>query len=350
MSNETLAQSYVRIGAVVVFYWIISITMVFVNKRILSGPTINLNAPIFVTFFQCTSSIVFSLTVNHFNERHHFSLLQLIQFPTIRVSWRQARDTLPLTFTFVGMIVFNNLCLQHVQIAFYFVGRSLSTVFNVIFTYVLLGQRTSLPAVSCCALIIVGFVLGCDREQLSGEVTSVGIAYGLLASIFVSLNSICAKRVLPKLDDNVWLVNFYNNLLGFTMFVPLIGIAGELETLRAYDQLFAAHFWAMLLLSAMFAYLIAFASVLQIKMTSPLTHNISGTFKACIQTLLAVMINFQEKEFLWWLSNALVIFGSMAYTRVRQLEMKERAEKDGKSAKYSKDEKDVEPLLDVKSV
>ncbi len=38
----------------------------------------------------------------------------------------------PLSIIFVGMIVFNNLTLKYVGVAFYNVGRSLTTVFNVV--------------------------------------------------------------------------------------------------------------------------------------------------------------------------------------------------------------------------
>lgn len=41
---------------------------------------------------------------------------------------------------FVCMITFNNLCLKYVGVSFYYVGRSLSTVFNVIFSYLILGK------------------------------------------------------------------------------------------------------------------------------------------------------------------------------------------------------------------
>lgn len=37
------------------------------------------------------------------------------------------------------MITFNNLCLKYVGVAFYYIGRSLTTVFNVLMTWILLG-------------------------------------------------------------------------------------------------------------------------------------------------------------------------------------------------------------------
>ena len=57
MVEPTLLQSYVKILTVVSLYWFVSITLVFVNKSLLSGAT-KLEAPLFVTFFQCVVTIV----------------------------------------------------------------------------------------------------------------------------------------------------------------------------------------------------------------------------------------------------------------------------------------------------
>lgn len=64
------------------------------------------------------------------------------------------------------------------------------------------------------------------------------------------------------------------------------------------------------------------------QVTSPLTHNISGTAKAAAQTVLATQVNAEIKSFMWWVSNVVVLLGSAAYARVRQLEMASRAQKE----------------------
>lgn len=97
---------------------------------------------------------------------------------------------------------------------------------------------------------------------------------------------------------------------------------GELTTLSEYKN-YSFRFFSIMMLSGLFGFLIQFSSVLQIKLTSPLTHNISGTVKSCVQTVIAVIYYNQMKSFLWWLSNLLVIVGSLAYTRLRQIEMKQ---------------------------
>lgn len=99
-----------------------------------------------------------------------------------------------------------------------------------------------------------------------------------------------------------------------------------------------------MLVSGLFGFLIQFSSALQIKLTSPLTHNISGTVKSCLQTGLAVVYYDQAKSLLWWLSNLLVIVGSLLYTRLRQLEMKQNFLKEQQLPSSGKAD-DVRPLL-----
>ena len=99
------------------------------------------------------------------------------------------------------MITLNNLCLKNVGVSFYYIGRSLTTVFNVATTYLVLGERTSFRAVLCCVVIVVGFWMGVDQEGETGTLSMSGTIYGVLASLFVSLNAIFTKRTLPEVNN-----------------------------------------------------------------------------------------------------------------------------------------------------
>jgi len=91
------------------------------------------------------------------------------------------------------MITFNNLCLKYVEVSFYNVARSLSIVFNVIFTYLFLGNTTSFVTCSTLLVVILGFILGIDGEV---NFSLLGTVSGVLSSVFVSLNSIFTSKVL----------------------------------------------------------------------------------------------------------------------------------------------------------
>ena len=42
-------------------------------------------------------------------------------------------------------------------------------MFNVLLTYFMLGQRTSLAAIACCGTIVAGFYLGVDQVTVFGD-------------------------------------------------------------------------------------------------------------------------------------------------------------------------------------
>jgi len=147
-TKDSMAGLFVKISGVVALYWVVSISMVFMNREVLSGSKYSIQAPLFVTWFQCIITIAITaiyLKVRYSRIEFHFDTM-------LRVT--------SLTLVFVAMITFNNLCLQNMGVAFYFVGRSLTTVFNVIFTYLKFGRKTSIPAIACCFGIVVGFSLG----------------------------------------------------------------------------------------------------------------------------------------------------------------------------------------------
>ncbi|XP_063044882.1 GDP-fucose transporter 1 isoform X2 [Engraulis encrasicolus] len=315
-STESFIGRSLKIAFVVALYWFISITMVFLNNYLLDNK--DLDAPLFVTFFQCL------VTVGLCRLMYFLSTLfpGKIDFPSMKFDLKVSREVLPLSIVFIAMITFNNLCLKHLGVAFYTVGRSLSTVFNVIFSYTILKQTTSFKALLCCGVILGGFWLGVDQEGASGSLSWTGVFFGLLASASVSLNAIYTKKVMPVVDGSIWKLSFYNNLNACVLFLPLIVVFGELGSLFHFSRLGDPQFWGMMTVGGVFGFAIGYVTGLQIKFTSPLTHNVSGTAKACAQTVIAVVYNQSSKSFLWWTSNMMVLGGSSGYTWVKGMEMK----------------------------
>ncbi|XP_075693137.1 GDP-fucose transporter 1 isoform X1 [Rhinoderma darwinii] len=317
--REPFLVRAMKIALVVILYWFISITMVFLNKYLLDSPSLKLDAPLFVTFYQC---LVTALLCKALSLLALVFPADLMEFPSVRFDLKVLRSVLPLSLVFIGMITFNNLCLKFLGVAFYTVGRCLSTVFNVILSYILLKQTTSWHALMACGVILGGFWLGIEQEGAGGTLSWAGIFFGVLASLCVSLNAIYTKKVLPAVDGSIWRLTFYNNVNACFLFLPLLLVFGELGTLYSFDKLYSSYFWGMMTLGGIFGFGIGYVTGLQIKFTSPLTHNISGTAKACAQTVLAVSYYQEGKSFLWWTSNAMVLGGSFFYTWVKGLEMK----------------------------
>lgn len=229
---------------------------------------------------------------------------------------------MPLAILFTLTIATNNLCLKYVAVAFYYVGRSLTTVFNVVMSWLVLRQGTSVPCCLCCALIVVGFCMGVDQESLTASFSMIGTVFGVLGSLSLSLYSIYTKKTLPAVGGEIWLLSYYNNVYSVGLFVPLMLLNGELGRVLAYEHLAAPWFWAVMCVGGVCGLAIGYVTTLQIKVTSPLTHNISGTAKACAQTVLATQWFGEAKTALWWTSNVVVLAGSALYTRLKQVEMR----------------------------
>ena len=212
--------------------------------------------------------------------------------------------------------------------------------------------------------------------MFTGSLSISGTIFGVLASLSLSLFSIFTKSVLEKLDQEIWLLSYYNNLYCSIILLLLMCINGEIMQVVHYDGLFDDYFWWIMTIGGLCGFSIGFLTSLQIKVfllliknfysfkcekyarimlilvhfecififittirdlwefctndldllqvTSPLTHNISGTAKACAQTVLATYWYAETKSFLWWLSNAIVLFGSASYARIKQLDMQQK--------------------------
>lgn len=242
--------------------------------------------------------------------------------PEFEVKKDMLKQMFSLSLVFVSMIVFNNLCLKYVEVSFYQVARSLTTIFNVIFDYVILSQVTSLPAFGSCLLIISGFLLGNNQEV---RWSLIGVVFGVSSSFFVAMYSIMLKKKLPLVEQNQWKITLYNNLNASFLFLPLIVGSGEVQTLIESPDVRTLTFWFLLTCSGLLGVCMSFVIASQVKYTSPLTHNVSATAKSAAQTLIALAIYRNPITKLGLLSVFVVIIGSTCYGLVRKSEMKRAA-------------------------
>lgn len=92
---------------------------------------------------------------------------------------------------------------------------------------------------------------------------------------------------------------------------------------------------------------ISFAVAAQIKYTSPLTHNISATAKAAVQTVLGLIVYANPITVWGGVSVAIILLASLLYTLVRRADMAKRFEEDATVDMPDPDDKpdDIKPLL-----
>mmetsp|Transcript_16605 Transcript_16605/g.28163 ORF Transcript_16605/g.28163 Transcript_16605/m.28163 type:complete len:362 (-) Transcript_16605:151-1236(-) len=330
-------SNHVYIASVVATYWFVSISMVYLNKVLMSNEGVSIPAPLFVTWYQCIITALVCWCAGKCGERAqksssytavsqdeqgkevaHSKPSFFAQFPKAEYQFATARRIFPLSLVFVGMITFNNLCLKWVEVSFYNVARSLTIVFNVFFSFALLGIYTSRKTLGCLLVVIFGFYLGSAGEL---NFSLKGTIAGVSSSLFVSLNSIFTKKVLPAVDDNHWRLTFYNNVNACVLFIPLVAFFESDIVLGAInDQLQSPIFWSAMTVAGFFGFSIGIVTVLQIKATSPLSHNISGTAKAAVQSMMAFYIWGNEATVAGVMGIFTVLGGSLLYAFVKMSE------------------------------
>ncbi len=109
-TSPTLRAQQASIAAVVAAYFIISISLVFVNKVLLTEGA-SIPAPLFVTWFQCIVTVGICWFCGEMGKTAAPGTF-FAQFPKFEYKMDVAKKLGVLSLIFVGMITFNNLSLK----------------------------------------------------------------------------------------------------------------------------------------------------------------------------------------------------------------------------------------------
>ena len=320
MKEETLStRKGLKIGAVVLGYWTVSISMVFANKYLVGDRKASGDIALFVAWTQCVVTVLVVLAL-----KGGKSVLQYMRSGTwdfvLDLRRGTSRELLMMTFTFVAMLSFNNLCLKNVGVAFFQVARSMTLIFVVIFSVTLLKKSMSIKIFFSCFCVAGGFALGVDQENLAGTLSVQGVAFGIVTSFFAALNGIFTKKALHVVEHDSIQLTLLCNFNASILFLPILIFSGTLDTALNSPILHDYFFWIFLVCTGALGFLIAWVSALQIDWTSPVTHHISANSKAVLQTLIAVAYYEETKRPLWWCSMLMVVGGATSYAifRIRE--------------------------------
>ena len=116
----------------------------------------------------------------------------------------------------------------------------------------MLGQSTSLKAMGMCAIIVCGFFVGVDQEGDSGDLSYIGVFYGVMASLCVALNSIYIKKVLPVVNNDSWSLMAYNNANAVLLFLPVMVFFNEVPVIMASDEIASTSYWTLMTIAGIF--------------------------------------------------------------------------------------------------
>lgn len=309
MDSFLVRSPYGKILCVVLLYWMVSISMVFLNKLILSGTFGDQDLTIFSAWYQSMAAVGCILTIGYGSEKCGIS----VKIPRVEPKQLLSKTVLMLSMCSVSSLTFNNLMLKNIGVAFYQVARSFTIIFTIALSACVLGKGFTPRSVIACLLVVAGFFIAIDQEDITGTLSVIGVIYGILASFTAAVSGILFKQAESVVDRDSLKLAYYNNVNCMVMFIPLAVGSGQLWAVFQSEFIYSLKFWFVLTLTGCLSLAIGWVSALQIKYTSPVAHHLSINAKSVVQTILAVLFYQETKTLYWWFGNLLVVTGVLVY-------------------------------------
>lgn len=305
-AKESQRKSAFYVAGIFSFYILSTISMVIINKLVLKTAS-------FPITFLWGQMILASV------------ILQILQFcgffkiPSFKPS--VLKNLVPLiTINVVGLGL-NTLCLQYSDAMMYQIARSLVLPITIALTPLLLKEKVSYRAIGCCVIILVGFGVGMLGER-ELKVSLKGIIFGALSSLSTALHAVIIKQAFEKIEEkSPFDMIYYNNVLSALILLPVLGF--EIKPLMNAFKLNIDSINALLigtLIAGTTGLLVNFASFLQIKVTSPLTHTVASAARGVLQSVACYFILSENINLQRGIGIGVTLTGSIMYSLTKTYE------------------------------
>jgi len=314
--NTPKAASKSLVTGVVVFYLVAALGMVMANKWVLNTT----EAPLFFLWTQLMIAVVLFVVSDQFRilpDRLTFDLAT-------------CKGLVAMVGLNVVGLSFSNYTLKYVDASFYQVARGLLLPFTVCTSFIFLHSRPSLRILLSCSIVTLGFFIGVFLDGT--PISTLGIFFGVSSSAITALHSVVIKQSLDVVGGSALALSWYTNVLSAIVLAPLVLLAGEgpavLKLIFNVDELLTeagsmsplkTFIWGSVITGAL-GFLMSIASLLSIKVTSPITHMISSAVRGVASSVLAMYL-FQDIITRGRASSiAIILLGSIYYTWVKHEE------------------------------
>ncbi|KAF8635707.1 hypothetical protein AX15_000331 [Amanita polypyramis BW_CC] len=308
--------SKAAITGVVVFYLVAALSMVMANKWVLNVT----DAPLFFLFAQLLIAVALFLISD---------FLRLLP-NRLTFTLETCRGLVPMVGLNVVGLSFSNYTLKYVDASFYQIARGLVLPFTVCTSYIFLHTRPSLRILLSCSVVTIGFFTGVFLDGT--KVSLLGIFFGVTSSALTALHSVVIKQSLNVVNGSALLLSWYTNAVSAVVLAPIVILVGEGPAITklffGIDELvrepgtmsaLKTFLWGTALTGTI-GFMMSIASLLSIKVTSPITHMISSAVRGVAASLLGMWL-FQDIITTGRAASiAVILLGSIYYTWVKHQE------------------------------
>ena len=202
---------------------------------------------------------------------------------------------------------------------FYQTARGLLLPFTVLLSLYFFPQTrfASLTLVGI-ALVILGFAGGIFVDLQHGLTLNWGIALGVWSSFTTAVETVVLKQYTAANDTPMLQLIYMSSLVAAIIYSPLILLFESEVWSNPSDKL--SLFLSYAFVSSIFALILSFATWIQVKVTSPITHTICAASRGVLQSLLASFLFSEALPFHRIVGTALILGGTALYTYSKNVE------------------------------
>jgi len=317
---------------VVAFYLVAALAMVMANTWVLNTST----TPLFFLWAQLAIAVALFVISDALH----------ILPDRLTLDLATCKGLVPMVGLNILGLAFSNYTLKYVDASFYQVARGLVLPFTVCTSFVFLHARPSLRILLCCGLVTLGFFVGVFFDGI--KVSWIGVGFGVASSAITATHSVVIKQSLNVVGGSTIALSWYTNLLSAIILFPLLILAGEgtdiVKLLFGVNELLvkpgtmsplSTFLWGSLI-TGVIGFLMSIASLLSIKVTSPITHMVSSAVRGVAASLLGMWLFHDIITSGRASSIATILFGSVLYTWVKHQESQTSAASNSRRGSYDR--------------
>ncbi|KAF8758464.1 GDP-fucose import inGolgi lumen [Rhizoctonia solani] len=299
-----------QIAAVVSFYMVAALVMVFVNKLVLNAAP---ELPVLFLFNQMLIAVILL----------HLSALLSPQVKIPSWDYSIAESLFPVVSVNAVGLVWNTLCLRAVDASYFQIARGLVLPLTIAVAAIHGRKTPSLLVLVAATLVTGGFLIGITHSATITAATSQsGLLYGVLSALAIAVHAVLIGAALPR--------NCGAPHAGFITYrrSPELWSVSQAWAYGSAQQPNININWNVFLVGSfvtgVFGFLLCVASLISIKVTSPVTHMFTSAVRSVLQTVLGVLIFKDIITTNRLASIGVILFGSCLYTWVKSKESQRR--------------------------
>ncbi|KAK7042497.1 TPT domain-containing protein [Favolaschia claudopus] len=307
--------SRAKVAGVVLFYLFAALSMVMANKWVLNDT----KAPLFFLTTQLFIAVCLFLIADTLR-----MLPDRLTFDT-----KVCKGLVPMVGLSVLGLSLSNYTLKYVDASVYQVARGLVLPFTVGVSGAILHTRPSLRILFACAIVTSGFFCGVFLDRI--PMSLMGVGFGIASSTVTATHSVVIKQSLDVVNKSTILLSWYTNLLSIFVLAPIVFLVEGTHVMKLlFDVEELNHepgkmsplrtFVVGSLITGVVGFMMSLASLLSIKVTSPITHMVSSAVRGVAASLLGMWLFSEVVSAGRAASIAIILGGSVYYTWVKHLE------------------------------